>query len=286
MQALQERRANVIRLAEYDENLEVCAMSYDQASQLTKLEADAPLCTLCMSFPPQKKLKNVILGRSCADIIDFWPGARQPLPPPNHLLMLGQDYGTEGLWYQIREGQGKTEEGQAKFVIREGKRMYNSPTMKNLEYLLRSIGLGFGDVFLANVILCARSPGGESGGENINVEKAMKNCCIKGGHLRQLINIVRPLVIVTLGGTALHAIKHTLESKDIDVPPLPADMQLSRLVKRLSAHEAPDLQVHLPYRDRPVSIVPLFHPAARPKDRTLEQQEGDYQRLRKVLGTF
>jgi hypothetical protein len=53
MQALQERRANVIRLAEYNENLEVCAMSYDQASQLTKLEADASLCTLCMSFPPQ-----------------------------------------------------------------------------------------------------------------------------------------------------------------------------------------------------------------------------------------
>lgn len=113
----------------------------------------------------------------------------------------------------------------------------------------------------------------------------MKNCCIKGGHLWQLINIVRPLVIVTLGGTALHAIKRTLKTKGIDMPPLLADMQLSRLVKRLSAHEAPDLQVHLPYRDRPVSIVPLFHPAARPKDRTLEQQEGDYQRLRTVLGT-
>src|SRR3989337_4399465 len=85
------------------ENLEVCAMSYDQASQLTKLETDASLCTLCMSFPPQKRLKNVILGHSCSDIIDFWPGAQQPLPPPGHLLMLGQDYGTEGLWYQIRE---------------------------------------------------------------------------------------------------------------------------------------------------------------------------------------
>lgn len=258
-------------------------MSYDQTSQLAQLEADALRCTLCLSFPPQKRLKNVILGHSCADIVDFWPGARQPFPPPAHLLMLGQDYGTEGLWYVIREGHGKTEVG--KFVIREGKRMLNSQTMKNLEFLLTSIGLGFGDVFLGNVILCARSSGGQSGGGNIDAEKAMTNCCIKRGHLWELVNIVRPWVIATLGGTALHAIQGTLETKGIDVPPLLANTKLGRLYQRLPAHGTPDLQVHLPYRDRPVLILPLYHPAARARNRTLKQQEGDYQRLRRVLDT-
>jgi hypothetical protein len=41
--------------------------------------------------------------------------------------------GTEGLWDLIREGHGKTKEGQDKFVIHEGKRMWNSSTMRNLE---------------------------------------------------------------------------------------------------------------------------------------------------------
>ncbi len=45
----------------------------------------------------------------------------------------------------------------------------------------------------------------------------------------------------------------------------------------------PELQVNLPYNDRPVSIVPLYHPAARPRNRTLKGQEVDYQRLRMIL---
>jgi len=141
--------------------------------------------------------------------------------------------------------------------------------LNNLESLLRSIGLGFGDVFLANVILCARSSGGESGGKNIDVERSMTHCCINKGHLWQLINIVRPFVIATLGGAAFTAIRRTLKTKGIDV----------------SAHGTSDLQVQLPYRDRPVYIVPLSHPVAWPKDRTPEQQKGDYQGLRTVLDT-
>lgn len=256
-------------------------MSYGQASQLEKLEKEASKCKLCLSFPPQKRLKNVILGHACADLIDFWPSARQPLPPSSDLLMLAQDYGTESVWNLIRKSHSKAEEGQ--FVIREGKRMINSTTMKNLEFLLKSIGLGFGDVFLANVILCVRSSGGASGGENINKEAAMTNCCIKRDHLWELINIVKPRAIATLGGTSLRAIQDTLETKGVDVPTLLAKMQLARLVQRLSTHTIPDLHVYLPYSDRPVHIVPLYHPAARPRNRTLKEQEVDYQRLRRVL---
>lgn len=256
-------------------------MSYGQTTQLKRLEEDASKCKLCLSFPPQKRLKNVILGHSCTDLIDFWPGARQPLPPPSNLLMLAQDYGPEDIWNLIGKSHGKAEEGQ--FVIRKGKRMWNSTTMKNLEFLLKSIGLGFGDVFLANVILCARSSDAASGGGDINTESAMTNCCIKRGHLWKLLNIVKPQVIATLGSTPLHAIQNTLKNKGIGVSPLLATKQLSELIQRLSIRMIPELQVNLLYSDRPVPIVPLYHPAARPRNRTLKEQEVDYQRLRMVI---
>jgi len=256
-------------------------MSYGQASQLKKLEEDASKCKLCLSFPPQKRLKNVILGHSCTDIIDFWPGAKQPLPPPSKLLMLAQDYGPEGLWNLIRKSYGKAEENP--FIILEGKKIWYSTTMKNMKFLLKSIGLAFGDVFLANVILCARSSDAKGGSGNINTEIAMTNCCIKREHLWKLLNIVKPQVIATLGSTPLHAIQNTLKNKGIGVPPLLATKQLSELIQRLSIRKIPDLQVHLPYSDRPVPIVPLYHPAARPRNRMLKEQEVDYQRLRMVL---
>ncbi len=256
-------------------------MSYGQASQLKKLEEDASKCKLCLSFPPQKRLKNVILGHSCVDLIDFWPGARQPLPPPSNLLMLAQDYGPEEIWNLIRKSHIKAEHDN--FVIREGKRIYYSTTLKTLEFLLKSIGLRFGNVFLANVILCARSSDAASGGGNINTEAAMTNCCIKREHLWKLLNIVKPQVIATLGSTPLHAIQKTLKNKGIGVPPLLAKKQLSELIQRISIRKIPDLQVQLPYSDRPVPIVPLYHPAARPRNRTLKEQEVDYQRLRTFL---
>lgn len=256
-------------------------MSHGQASQLKKLEEEASKCKLCLSFPPQNKLKNVILGHSCTDLIDFWPGARQPLPPPSNLLMLAQDYGPEGIWNSIRKSHIKAEYDN--FVIREGKRMYYSTTLKTLEFLLKSIGLRFGNVFLANVILCARSSDSASGDGNINTEAAMKNCCIKREHLWKLLNIVKPRVIATLGGTPLHAIQKTLENKGIGVPPLLATKQLSELIQRLPRRMIPELQVNLPYSDRLVPIVPLYHPAARPRNRTLKEQEVDYQRLRTAL---
>jgi uracil-DNA glycosylase family 4 len=258
-------------------------MRYSQASQLKKLEEEASKCKLCLSFSPQKRLKNVILGHACADLIDFWPGARQPLPPPSNLLMLAQDYGPEGIWNSIRKSHVKAEYDN--FVIREGKRIYYSTTLKTLEFLLKSVGLRFGDIFLANVILCARSSDAAGGDGNINTEAAMTNCCINREHLWKLLNIVKPRVIATLGSIPLKAIQKTLVNKDISVPPLLAKKQLSGIVQRLSIRMIPDLQVHLPYSDRPIPIVPLYHPAARPRNRTIKEQEVDYQRLRRVLDT-
>jgi uracil-DNA glycosylase family 4 len=261
--------------------MEVRIMSYGQASQLKRLEDEASKCKLCLSFPPQKRLKNVILGHACADLIDFWPGARQPLPPPSHLLMLAQDYGPEGIWNSIRKSHVKAEYDN--FVICEGKRIYYSTTLKILEFLLKSIGLRFGDVFLANVILCARSSDAASGDGNINTEAAMKNCCIKREHLWKLLNIVKPRVIATLGSIPLKAIQKTLVNKDISVPHLLATKQLSGLIQRRSIRMIPDLQVSLSYSDRPVPIIPLYHPAARPRNRTIEEQKADYRLLRMAL---
>lgn len=258
-------------------------MGHSQAKQLKNLEDESSKCRLCLSFSPQKRLKNVILGHACTDLIDFWPGATQPLPPPSGLLMLAQDYGPEEIWNSIRKSHIQAEYDN--FVIREDKRMYYSTTMKTLEFLLKSIGLRFGDVFLANAILCARSSDSASGDGNINTEAAMKNCCIKREHLWKLLNIVKPRVIATLGSTPLHAIQKTLNKKDISVPPLFTTKQLSELIKLLSIRKIPKLQVNLPYSDRPISIVPLYHPAARPKNRSLKEQKVDYQRLRIALDT-
>jgi uracil-DNA glycosylase family 4 len=84
---------------------------------------------------------------------------------------------------------------------------------KNFDRFLASIGLSREDIFITSAALC--NPRSESGANRKPGKAELKNC---SSFLRRAIEIVDPLVIITLGSVALDALKsikpHDLNLKE------------------------------------------------------------------------
>lgn len=72
----------------------------------------------------------------------------------------------------------------------------------NFDRFLRSIGLGREQIFITSAALC--NPRTDSGANRRPTQKEIANC---SAFLRRTIDIINPLVIVTLGSVALEALK-------------------------------------------------------------------------------
>ena len=73
---------------------------------------------------------------------------------------------------------------------------------RNFERFLASIGLARNEIFITSAALC--NPRKESGANRRPTAGELRNC---SDFLRRTIELVEPLVIVTLGGAALDALK-------------------------------------------------------------------------------
>ncbi|MGE0874110.1 MAG: uracil-DNA glycosylase [Burkholderiales bacterium] len=120
----------------------------------------------------------------------------------------------------------------------------------NFEELLEYAGLRRGDLFVTNAVLC--NPKDQLGNNATPIGSEVRNCST---FLRTQIELVQPKIVVTLGSTALNALREI------------ADHSLS--LQR---------DVRTAYRWFGRMIVPLYHPGQRAMvHRSMANQRADYQ---------
>lgn len=123
---------------------------------------------------------------------------------------------------------------------------------ENFERLLAHAGLRREDLFITNAVQC--NPKDEQGRNDRPTAQEMRNC---SEYLRELLDIIRPAIVVTLGQKALEALA-LIEPNEI-------------LLKR---------NVARPMAWRGTVVVPLYHPSGRAlARRPFERQAEDYRKL-------
>ena len=127
---------------------------------------------------------------------------------------------------------------------------------ENFELLLDHVGLQRKDIFITNTVLCNPLKNGNNRRPTI---KEIDNCSY---FLKDLIELIAPKVISTIGGIGLEAMNRIFGTRyklaDVVAHPLPIDQFI---------------------------LFPLYHPSPRVvyTRRTLKQQKTDFRKLRKIL---
>jgi DNA polymerase len=168
-----------------------------------------------------------------------------PLAATRTNLVFGMGNADADLMF-VGEAPGATEDQQGKpFVGRAG---------RLLDTLLEEIGLSRGEVFVANILKC-RPPGNRD-----PLPEEIQAC---EGHLFRQIELIQPTLVATLGNFA---------------------------TKLLSGKPTGITQVHgreqqVVLGGNPVTLYPIFHPAAALYTRSMLQVlEEDFRRIPELLG--
>lgn len=82
---------------------------------------------------------------------------------------------------------------------------------ENFESLLEQVGLSRNECFVTNAALC--NPKDENGNNATPTQGELQNC---SGHLKRQLDLIEPVIVVTLGAQALRAIK-SIEDHTIDL---------------------------------------------------------------------
>lgn len=139
---------------------------------------------------------------------------------------------------------------------RTGIPLYGDRTGGNFDMLLGNIGWQREDVFITNAVLC--NPTQENGNNGKPTLEEIANC---SAYLEMVITLVSPVVIVTLGATALNA---------LDVLS-PHGIELRKGVATV-----------FPWRG--ARLFPLYHPGPRAMvHRSLPKQRSDFMLLSKLV---
>jgi uracil-DNA glycosylase family 4 len=134
--------------------------------------------------------------------------------------------------------------------------LYADQTGRNFETLLRAAQLERSSIFITNAVLC--NPRDEHGRNATPTTRELHNC---SAHLHATIEIIQPRYIVTLGCTALQALK-TLA---------PHEVMLMR-----------DVGHPLPWNNH--WLIPLYHPSPRACiRRPMQLQLEDYHHLGELV---
>ncbi len=139
---------------------------------------------------------------------------------------------------------------------RTGIPLFGDRTGDNFETLLSNIGWQREQVFITNAILC--NPKNENGNNGTPTKEEITNCSM---YLSMVIALLNPEVVITLGMTALEAIKllciHDIKLRD-------------------------DVAKLIPWNG--INVFPLYHPAPRATiHRSLTKQRSDFMRLAKLV---
>ncbi len=134
---------------------------------------------------------------------------------------------------------------------------YGDKSGENFQVLLDSIGLKREAIFITNSVLC--SPRKPNGANRRPLRSEMKNC---SGYLRRTIEVIKPMLIVTLGSVALDALR-AVEEHDLTLK-----SDVGKVIK-WSGRE----------------LMPLYHPSPQviASHRNMEMQLTDYAGLGRAL---
>lgn len=139
---------------------------------------------------------------------------------------------------------------------RDGKPLWGDRAGKNFRRLLRLSGLKRSDIFISNAVLC--NPQNKDGNNSPPTTREIKNCSI---HMKGLINIIKPKVVVTLGQKALQSLNEVS----------PHEVDLRRDVAK-------------PSRWNKTTLVPLYHCGQQAMiSRPFDKQKEDYKKLKRIL---
>ena len=130
---------------------------------------------------------------------------------------------------------------------------------KNFELLLDHAGLNRKDIFITNAVMCNPLKQGKN---RRPTSKEIKNCSY---FLEELINLISPKIISTLGAVGLESINHLFRTH----------------------HKLADV-VGRPLNISKFILFPLYHPSPRViyTRRTLDNQKKDFEKLIKILGSI
>ncbi len=136
---------------------------------------------------------------------------------------------------------------------RDGKPLWGDRAGKNFRRLLKLSGLKRSEIFISNAVLC--NPQNKEGNNSPPKTSEIKNC---SRHMKSLLNIMKPKMVVTLGRKALQSLNE------------------------VSSHEI-DLRrdVATPATWRKTAVVPLYHCGQQAMvTRPFEKQKEDYKFLK------
>jgi len=127
---------------------------------------------------------------------------------------------------------------------------------KNFETLIAHAGLRREDIFITNAVLCTPL---EEGRNRTPRASEISNCSC---FLRQVLDLISPRLVVTLGAVGLKVVNRLLDSR----------------------FTLPEGKAR-PHRAENFTLLPLYHPSPRVTNwrRSMEQQKKDFIQLRKLL---
>lgn len=240
-----------------------------KADLLIELFKEAADCTKCERFSEKKKEADRYDG-----LINIFQNDQMALNIPSiwtdwinradsKLMIVGQDWGP----YIDMERLHKT---YCKFVVAERDRreawseIVNEPesmTKKLMtEYIVQSakeMGIGVDETildsfFVTNAVLCARKGTNYRGNNNFKPKFCTENCAAK---LKRQIEIIKPLVIITLGYWPFYSIAKSY------------DIRVYKTLGENLVRYSSDINniVNISNDNSPIYVLPVYHPTAQVK---------------------
>jgi uracil-DNA glycosylase len=253
---------------------------------LSRLMEQVSQCRRCcephQGIDPEKLLHNFIAERPNAPhyggVPNLWTDWNARLDAK--IAVVGQDWGAEGgelgttnlrrqyeehiintddpekTWRNMRAPLGLDRNRMAKFFQESAGREGLPPLPSRFRDYL----------FLTNSVLCVRRGQAYSGDANFDGRRCAVNC---HDFLLEQLRIVRPAVVITLGSLPLWSLVRSTTGS------LRAELE--------RVHGTPPGYIEATVVGLNIAIVPVFHHAARPINRSEEQQIEDYRFLWRAL---
>jgi uracil-DNA glycosylase len=200
--------------------------------------------------------------RKCADLVnpadlqydsvEVGPWSRWLASRPAKLVVVGQDWGTVGY-----------------FEDHCGRDVHDNQTNRRLTEFLLLLGFKVGPanqtdrqsgIFATNAILCLKK--GDARNMSAPVKQAWFNAC--GSLLKRTIEETSALTVIALGRRSYEAVVKAHGAKP---QPFRETVEKGSSVQLLEGRR----------------LFAVFHPAARPKDRSFHQMKGDWLRIAQRL---
>lgn len=154
--------------------------------------------------------------------------------------------------------------------------LYGDVTGNNFETLLANIGWSRDDIFITNAILC--NPQDDNGNNATPTHEEISNCSY---YLEMIIELIKPEVIVTLGGRALEALNN-IETHNYELKNDVATLVPWHGIKLFPMyHMSPRAAIHRSLTQQRADFITLSHEVS-PKTGIKKQEENKYKPLKDV----